>query len=127
MVILHQKDNKIMPRGWPGELGLSGDQLARGYLNMPEQTSKVFVTIPGIGRVYRTGDFARLVPGREGGEWFEVEYLGRMNAGEQVKLSGRRVELSEVSTQSLPTLGAMLIHNALDRRSSEPSSWRTFR
>lgn len=44
--------------------------------------------------MYRTGDWARVVIGADG-KWSEIEYLGRMG-GDQVKISGRRVELGEV-------------------------------
>ena len=63
-------------------------------MNNPAQTARAFVSVPGVGRVYRTGDWARAVIGADG-RWSEVEYLGRMG-GDQVKLSGRRVELGEV-------------------------------
>lgn len=95
MVILHPTENRLVPVGFPGELGLAGVQLARGYLNMPEQTARAFVDVEEIGRVYRTGDRARVVVDEQD-SWNCVEYLGRMGM-EQVKLSGRRVELGEVS------------------------------
>ncbi len=95
MVILHPTEEQLVPLGFPGELGLAGVQLANGYLNMPEQTAKAFVQVEGIGRVYRTGDRARVVLDEEN-KWSGIEYLGRMGMG-QVKLAGRRVELGEVS------------------------------
>ncbi len=110
MMVLHPTEPRLVPLGFPGELGLGGPQLAKGYvhvfhpfacihlssryLNMPEQTARAFVEIDGIGRVYRTGDRARVVIDEEG-QWSGIEYLGRMGM-DQVKLSGRRVELGEV-------------------------------
>ena len=73
---------------------ICADMLTFSYLNNPEQTARVFVDVPGVGRVYRTGDWARTVVGQDG-QWSEIEYLGRMGV-DQVKLSGRRVELGEV-------------------------------
>ena len=83
-----------VPMGAIGELVLIGPQVSRtGYLNRPEETRKAFMDDPKWGRSYRTGDRARIV-------WNDkneplIEFLGRIS-DEQVKLSGRRVELSEI-------------------------------
>lgn len=82
-----------VPAGFAGELAIGGPQLSKGYLNRPAETAAAFVESEAFGRVYRTGDRARLVWG-EGGEVF-VEFLGRISAG-QVKLNGRRAELGEI-------------------------------
>ncbi|MFC0531307.1 non-ribosomal peptide synthetase [Phytohabitans kaempferiae] len=76
-----------------GELYLTGDALARGYLNATGLTATRFVADPygpGGGRMYRTGDLVRL---RAGGE---LEYLGRGDA--QVQIRGFRVEPAEIET-----------------------------
>uniref|UniRef100_D8PSX8 Carrier domain-containing protein n=1 Tax=Schizophyllum commune (strain H4-8 / FGSC 9210) TaxID=578458 RepID=D8PSX8_SCHCM len=96
MLVLHPTEPRAIEHGFPGELALGGVQVARGYLNNPEQTARVFVDVPGVGRVYRTGDWARTVVGQNG-QWSEIEYLGRMGV-DQVKLSGRRVELGEIDS-----------------------------
>jgi len=73
----------------PGELCLSGPQLARGYLNLPEITAKSFMENPfGPGRLYRTGDLAMY---HEDGS---IEILGRIDR--QVKVAGQRVDLGEI-------------------------------
>ena len=75
--------------GVPGELCIGGLGVARGYLHQPELTAQRFVPNPfGPGRLFRSGDLARWLPGGE------VEYLGRMD--DQVKVRGFRVELGEV-------------------------------
>jgi amino acid adenylation domain-containing protein len=72
----------------PGELCLGGDQLARGYINLPEQTEERFIANPfGSGRLYRTGDMA--VRHADG----SVELLGRIDF--QVKINGQRIDPGE--------------------------------
>lgn len=88
---------RILPRGQTGELVVGGHQLATGYVNRPEQTSAAFLSTP-YGRVYRTGDKARL---RNDGT---IECLGRLSDG-QVKLRGQRIELGEVEQAILRTSG----------------------
>lgn len=84
-----------VPLGFSGELAIGGPQVSPGYLNRAEQTAAAFVTSPEYGRLYRTGDRARVVKSRNG-ELF-VEFLGRITT-DQVKLSGRRVELGQIES-----------------------------
>jgi acyl carrier protein len=81
-----------VPQGAPGELCISGPQLARGYLHRPHLTADRFLPDPFSpspgSRLYRTGDLARH---RADGS---IEFLGRLD--DQVKLRGVRVELGEV-------------------------------
>ncbi|KAK7561800.1 BcNRPS3, nonribosomal peptide synthetase [Phyllosticta citricarpa] len=83
----------LVPVGFPGELVIGGPQVSRGYLNRPEETVKAFVEDSPYGRLYRTGDRARIVQDQNG--CFTIEYLGRLTT-DQVKLSGRRVELGDI-------------------------------
>lgn len=48
-----------VPNGEVGELCVRGPQLAKGYLNRPEQTSAAFITDYDGEPLYRTGDLAR--------------------------------------------------------------------
>ena len=88
------KYRRLVPVGAVGELCISGCQVGRGYLGLPEKTAEVFVENPfekghkGYGRMYRTGDVVRLLP--QG----ELEYVGRRDG--QVKIRGFRVELTEI-------------------------------
>ena len=78
-----------VPKGVIGELWISGEGLATGYLNNSELTEERFVVHPRTGqRMYRTGDLASL------GANNEVNYHGRID--QQVKVSGYRIELEEV-------------------------------
>lgn len=87
--IMNENQNLVAP-GEEGDLYLGGAGLARGYLNNPELTSKVFVDNPFMPgeRIYCTGDIASYT---EDG-W--IFYHGR--ADEQVKLRGVRIELKEI-------------------------------
>jgi thioesterase domain-containing protein/acyl carrier protein len=80
--------------GVRGELCVGGDGLALGYWNLPEETLQKFAIPPaspvGNLKLYRTGDYVRLLPNRE------LEFLGRLD--HQVKVRGHRIELSEVET-----------------------------
>ncbi len=87
--------NKIVPLNMPGELIITGVNLARGYLNSPELTKEKFFsfTIPGgeSVRAYHTGDQVKL---QENGE---IEYVGRID--NQVKIRGQRIELGEIESK----------------------------
>lgn len=89
---LHVLDARLaqVPTGAIGELYVSGDQLAHGYLGASAQTADRFVPNPyGSGdRLYRTGDRVRRLA--DDG----IQYLGRSD--DQVKIRGFRIELGEI-------------------------------
>ncbi|KAJ5088104.1 hypothetical protein N7456_011720 [Penicillium angulare] len=80
---------ETLPIGEIGELVVGGPQLADGYINRPEENAKAFIESPLYGRLYRTGDKARMLPSGE------IECFGRISSG-QVKLRGQRLELGEI-------------------------------
>ena len=78
-----------VPVGVPGELYLSGPQVALGYNKSPELTACNFVATAAGKRAYRTGDIAVINPHTNA-----LTYLGR--ADDQLKIRGHRVELGHV-------------------------------
>jgi amino acid adenylation domain-containing protein len=85
--------NPVPPRA-PGELYISGQGLARGYLKRPALTAEKFIPNPFSAepgaRLYKTGDLARYQ--YDG----NIEFLGRID--HQVKIRGFRIELGEIET-----------------------------
>ena len=91
LYVLDQRLHPV-PIGVPGELYIGGDCLARGYLNQPELTDKMFISNPFsnelTAKLYKTGDLVRYLSDGE------IVFLGRMD--NQVKLRGYRIELGEI-------------------------------
>ncbi len=98
-VYLLDSNLQPVPIGVPGELYVSGDGLARGYLNRADLTNQKFLPNPfqeaggrrqkaGGERLYKTGDLAQYLPDGN------IEFLGRID--DLVKIRGFRVELGEV-------------------------------
>ncbi|KAI0424831.1 hypothetical protein F5Y09DRAFT_347316 [Xylaria sp. FL1042] len=84
---------RLVPIGVVGELVVTGDGLARGYIN-PQQNLNRFVSLAIGGRqirAYKTGDYVRYRP-TDG----QLEFFGRID--NQVKVRGHRIELGEIES-----------------------------
>jgi acyl-coenzyme A synthetase/AMP-(fatty) acid ligase/acyl carrier protein len=95
-IYIIDKYENLTPIGIPGQLAISGEGLARGYLNQPELTVEKFKR--GALRadfhhsiLYRTGDLARRLDDGN------IEFLGRID--HQVKIRGFRIELGEIESR----------------------------
>ncbi len=80
--------NRTVPVGVFGELHIGGEGVTRGYLGRPELTSERYVERAGLGRLYATGDLARITSDGL------VEFGGRRDG--QIKIRGHRIEVGEV-------------------------------
>lgn len=113
--LLDEHLRQCMP-GVEGEIWIGGPGLARGYLNAEELTRSSFrsVDLAGKGerRLYRTGDFARLLPDGN------LEFVGRRD--EQVKVRGYRIELAEIESALRNCFGiadaVVLVKDEVDSR-----------
>ena len=93
-IYLLDVDGEPVPDGELGEIYIGGDGVGRGYRHLPDQTRSAFLPdpfsfVPGA-RMYRTGDLGV----RHGNG--EIEFKGRIDR--QVKIYGKRVELSEIDS-----------------------------
>ncbi|MBF0226847.1 MAG: amino acid adenylation domain-containing protein [Desulfobacterales bacterium] len=91
MYILDKNLNQT-PIGFLGEICISGDILAKSYLNKPELTKKNFIKNPYKEgeRLYRTGDI---------GKWLEdgnIEFIGRIE--DNINLKGVAINLEKISS-----------------------------
>jgi amino acid adenylation domain-containing protein len=93
-IYIVDRDLQPLPIGVPGQLCVSGNGLARGYLDQPEQTAASFIphwfSDGTNNRMYLTGDLACY---RADGN---IELLGRIDHDHQVKIRGFRIEPGEI-------------------------------
>jgi amino acid adenylation domain-containing protein len=89
-VYILDKTGHLVPRGTAGEIYISGDGLARGYLNKPELTKEKFIANPFRPgeRMYKTGDWGRRLSDGN------IDFIGRID--NQIKIRGYRIELGDI-------------------------------
>lgn len=99
---------KPVPIGVKGELYISGEGVARGYLHSPELTGQKIINDPFAAglRMYKTGDIAKRLPSGL------IEYVGRTD--KQIKISGHRIDLTEIE-QQVATYGGIASSVAIIR------------
>ncbi|OTA03002.1 hypothetical protein A9Z42_0034380 [Trichoderma parareesei] len=88
--VLYPDNLSTVPIGWIGEFCFGGEQVADGYLNMPDLTAEKFINHPEYGLIYRSGDMGRMLPDKS------LLILGRID--DQLKLKGQRIEAGEVNS-----------------------------
>jgi amino acid adenylation domain-containing protein/non-ribosomal peptide synthase protein (TIGR01720 family) len=83
---------KLVPTGADGEIYISGDGIARGYLFNDELTAHKFLPDPFWPgqRMYRTGDIARQLSNGL------IAFIGRTD--QQIKINGHRIEPGEIQS-----------------------------
>ncbi|ELT95442.1 hypothetical protein CAPTEDRAFT_130280 [Capitella teleta] len=85
------ENQTILPKGEIGQIGLTGRNIAEGYLNQSFQEntfiSNTFQALDGYPRLFLSGDFGRIVGER-------VVFEGRRDL--QVKIRGQRVNIMEI-------------------------------
>ncbi|QSZ28506.1 hypothetical protein DSL72_003003 [Monilinia vaccinii-corymbosi] len=87
-VLARDKEFSLVPRGGEGEFCFGGSQVFRGYINRAQQEGRI-IDHPKYGRLYKSGDFGRLMPDGS------LVFTGRKD--DQVKIRGQRVELGEIN------------------------------
>lgn len=94
-IYLLNENQEEVSVGSIGEIYISGDCVANGYLNRDDLTQKCFLKDPFRKNetMYKTGDLAVRLPN------FEIEYVGRVD--EQVKLKGFRIEIGDIESTIL--------------------------
>lgn len=91
-IYILDENGNILPPGIVGEICISGDGVARGYLGDYALTEQKFYTNPFLEneRIYRTGDLGRITSDNT------IEYIGRQDY--QTKIRGFRVEINEIES-----------------------------
>lgn len=97
--------NQLQPIGVAGEICITGDGLAKGYLNQPALTAEKFVAHPYKGgeKMYRTGDLGKWLPDGN------ILFIGRKD--NQVKIRGYRIEPEEIESalQTYPDIDSSIV------------------
>ncbi len=92
-IYILDKNRRLLPTGVNGEIYISGEGVAKGYISNQALTAERFCDNPFEKgkRMYKTGDLARFLPNGN------IEFLGRVD--EQVKIRGFRIELGEIENR----------------------------
>ncbi|KAK0120738.1 hypothetical protein ONS96_010939 [Cadophora gregata f. sp. sojae] len=112
-----------VPRGGIGEFCFGGSQVFRGYMDRIQEVGKI-IEHPEYGKLYRSGDFGRLMPDGS------LAFTGRKD--DQVKLRGQRVELGEINSiilrsEEVADCVTMVINNDKDNSQRLVCFWTSGR
>lgn len=121
IMIVNDKKERVSI-GEIGELLLSGDGLAKGYLNKEDLTKERFVKhSDALGTYYHSGDLGYY------GEDGLIYYVGRKDT--QVKINGFRIELEEVANAVLtfPDVEEVIIKPIIDGNKYLAAYFTTFK
>ncbi|MCG8618977.1 MAG: amino acid adenylation domain-containing protein [Desulfobacterales bacterium] len=88
-IILAGEDGQPVAQGEPGEIIISGCQVADGYINAPDRTAQAFTETDGVW-YYKTGDMGYAL---ENGD---LVFMGRKDF--QIKHRGVRIEPGEIES-----------------------------
>lgn len=94
-IYILDKKHRLLPKGVVGEIYISGEGVAKGYINNNKLTKERFISdiLNPKRKMYKTGDLGR---------WTEdgnIEFIGRTD--HQVKIRGYRIELDEIKNRIL--------------------------
>ena len=93
-VLILNENLEPVPEGEVGEIVITGEGLAREYLNQPELTERAFIQVKDRSgnnvRAYRSGDLGRYSPDGT------IDFRGRKD--DQVKINGMRIEMGEIKS-----------------------------
>ncbi|MDR2461555.1 MAG: aminotransferase class III-fold pyridoxal phosphate-dependent enzyme [Deltaproteobacteria bacterium] len=102
------KEKRLLPAGFPGELHVGGTQVAMGYDHMEDETARAFIPDPfaslsppeyRASKLFKTGILASRRPdGR-------IDYMGR--AGDVIEMRGIVIPVSEVERTLLGARGVL--------------------
>ena len=87
-LVVLDDERRPVPQGELGHLYIGGQGLSPGYWRDPEKTNSAFFPYGVNGRIYKTGDLARV------GDDGLVYFVGRSDT--QIKSRGYRIELGEI-------------------------------
>lgn len=128
-VQLHLLDsaNRLLPRGFAGELTITGEGVGDGYIGHASDKNSAFIDHPLLGRAYKTGD---IVHQNADGNFI---FLNRKD--HQVKLRGLRIELAEiefalkqlthVDDALVQVIDDRLVAHVMTGNGEVPDNWRS--
>lgn len=89
-IYILDENQKQVPVGFPGEICITGEGVAKGYYNRKQLNDSVFIQNPfGHGLMYRSGDMGRF---QSDGC---IVFTGRKD--HQIKIRSHRIELDEIA------------------------------